>query len=331
MSEENLNTEAVVEEVAPVENTETMEEASAEGEQSLEETLEVMQEEGTPEEKEVAKQMLRKIKLKVDGEEIEEELPFDLPPEAEDYIRKQLQLAKVANKRMQESAELKKVRGQMEDEIKEFVMALRENPESVLSDPKLGIDIDELASRVMNRKIEEESKSPEQKARETMEKELTEARKKLEEIQLQKEQVERAKIEEQMVRELQDGIQEAIETEGLTKDARVIKRFTEAMKAAASMNIELTPQEVAPLIKKQMYEDAKFLINQIKDEELEEMVGKDRLNRFRKRIVPQIKTPINKDIQDTGTKENKSLEELLKKPKKINSADFFRNLSKQVK
>ena len=47
---------------------------------------------------------LNALRLKVDGQELEEELPFEIPddPEAVEYMTRQLQMAKMGSKRAQE-------------------------------------------------------------------------------------------------------------------------------------------------------------------------------------------------------------------------------------
>src|SRR3990167_3492703 len=88
-----------------------------------------------------AEKKLRKLKLKIDGEEIEEE--FD--PEDNDYLTKQFQLAKVAQKRMGEYSALEK-------DVQEFFNLLKTNPKKVLTDPNIGLDLKEFAASI----IEEE-------------------------------------------------------------------------------------------------------------------------------------------------------------------------------
>ena len=65
---------------------------------------------GTPKQKAEAKKMLKSLKLKVDGREYEEELPFEIPDDenAKNWMIKQLQLGKMGTKRAQEYGELER-------------------------------------------------------------------------------------------------------------------------------------------------------------------------------------------------------------------------------
>jgi len=53
---------------------------------------------------------LNALRLKIDGHELEEELPFEIPddPKAVEYMTRQLQMAKMGSKRAQEYAQLEK-------------------------------------------------------------------------------------------------------------------------------------------------------------------------------------------------------------------------------
>ena len=104
--------------------------------------------------KEAKAELRRKFKIKVDGEELEEEI--DLSDE-EAIIRK-LQLAAVAQKRMQEKALYEKKYGQLDKDIRSFFEILKNNPREILEDPNLNIDLKQLAEQILNEEIEEAQK-----------------------------------------------------------------------------------------------------------------------------------------------------------------------------
>lgn len=276
-------------------------------------------------------QLLRKLSLKIDGEELEEELPFDIDPKHAEWMQKQLQLARVSQKRMQEAAESRKHTQSMEDELKDFILTLRENPKEILNDPRLGLDLKALAQQVMNEELEEAAKSPEQLAKEKLELEREDLSKKLEQMQKEKLNAEQLKIETELARQYEDGVIASMEENGLQKDPRVIKRYADAMRAGLKFNIELTPHEIGPIIKKQMYEEAKFYATQLNDEELDNFLGKDRLSRVRKSMISKLrrKVPAKKAIKDTGIKELSQEDNVFaKKSNYKKSKDFFKQLKK---
>lgn len=308
---------------------ETTEESTEEVQASAEETSEVTEEELNELEKAEEIQMLRKLQLKIDGKEVEEELPFDVSPEHAEWMTKQLQLAKVSQKRMQEAAEIKKNNEALESELKDFLLALKEDPRAILTDPRLGIDLKKLATEEMNRQIEEEAKSPEQKEKERLEKEREELALKVKEMEEAKARAEQEKLENELAREYENGVIESIQENGLQQDPRVIKRYADAMKAGLKFGIQLTPQEIGPIIKKQLFEEAKFYVNQLGDEELDDFIGKDRMSRVRKSMISRLRKKMPpKNTVDTGNKEleQAKADPFKKKSQKINSKDFFKQL-----
>src|ERR1044072_3233583 len=60
----------------------------------------------TQEETKAEIKRLKKLQLKVDGEEYEEELPFEIDEDKADWMKKHLQMSKAAQKRMQEAKTL---------------------------------------------------------------------------------------------------------------------------------------------------------------------------------------------------------------------------------
>lgn len=108
---------------------------------------------------------LRSLRLKVDGREIEEDLPFEIPddPEAVEYMKRHLQMSRMGTKRAQEYAQLEK-------EIRQLITEGTKNPRQLLKE--LNIDERELARQIIEQEIENSQKSPEQLEKERIEQEL---------------------------------------------------------------------------------------------------------------------------------------------------------------
>src|ERR1700761_886672 len=150
----NTATAPIVESnTAPTETQDTsVDESSTEGEPEV--TAPV-----TP--KEAAR--IKKLKLKVDGKDYEETVNLD----DDEYLTRNLQLAKAAQKRMGEYAAL-------ERDVKSFIEALKKDPAKVLADPTIGIDVKQFAAKVIEQQIENAKKSPAQLEKERLEAELKE-------------------------------------------------------------------------------------------------------------------------------------------------------------
>lgn len=278
-------------------------------------------------------QVIRELALKVDGEDIIEQLPFDLPEEHAEYLKQQIQLAKVAQKRMQETASEKKQRLAVEGEVREFLTALREDPESVLSDPNLKVDLKALAERIMEKELKEAEKSPAQKEKEAYEKRIKE----LEDAKLKAEKESKTKElkaeEAKIAHELQSELISAMESGGLPKnDPDVLSMMAKNMRVALKFGIPVTARELVPIIKKEIYEKMKKQLGMLKDEELAAFIGKDRMGRITKSLVKTAKRESPADtakIRDSGKKEQEAANAAYSSPKRtMKQRDFFKELSK---
>ena len=261
----------------------------------------------------------KKYNLKVDGQQ--ETLEFD--PSNEEEIRKQLQLARVGQKRMQQFAEY-------ENNVKQLFELLQKDPIKVLNDPRLGIDPEtrkKMAEMIINNEIEEMQKTPEQRERERMQREYEDLKKKHEDTEKARVAAEQAKLQQQYAVQFDNDISDAIESSGLPKTSRTVKYFAEAMMFCVQNGIELSAKDLAPLIRKQTMSDFRDLVGSLPDEEFEDFIGKDTLSRIRKRSIQKIKQVAStaNQVRDTGVA-NKPVEKLAEK---VNAKDFFKNLGRR--
>lgn len=278
--------------------------SNEEGPESAEEALEALDEaaEGASKEtKEAIKDLKRKLILKVDGEEIEEEIDLG----DEDYLKKQLQLAKVSQKRMQEYANLEK-------EVRDFVQALKEDPKRVLSDPSVGIDLKELAQAVIEEEIENSKKSPEQLEKERLEAELRELKQKHEEEQKRRQDEEFQRLEQQEAERYDMLMTRALEKADVPKTPYVVKKMADYMYLGLQQGIELKPDDVLPLVREEIQSDIKQMFSVMPEKLVEELIGSEVLGKIRKsRVEKAKKAPksLKKSVSDTGkTKEQKTAE-----------------------
>lgn len=269
--------------------------------ESAEEALEALDEAGegaSKETKEAIKNLKRKLLLKVDGEEIEEEVDLS----DEDYLKKQLQLAKVSQKRMQEYANLEK-------EVRDFVQALKEDPKKVLSDPSVGIDLKKLAQSVIEEEIENSKKSPEQLEKERLESELRELKRRHEEEQKKRQEEEFQRLEQQEAERYDMLMTKALEKADVPKTPYVVKKMADYMYLGLQENIDLKPDDVLPLVREEIQNDIKQMFSVMPEKLVEELIGSEVLNKIRKNRVAKAKSApksLKKSVSDTGkTKEEK--------------------------
>jgi hypothetical protein len=256
------------------------------------------------EKKEIQKQ-IKKFKLKVDGQEVEEELDLS----DEEAIKKHLQLSKVSQKRMQSEAQLRKA-------AEQFVDLLRKDPKKVLSDPNINIDLKKFAKEIIEADLEEQNKTPEQKEIEKLRADLQARIDKEKEDDENRKKSEFERIQSETEKKLESDITDALEVGNLPKTPYTVKKMAEIMMTALENDIELSPKEVIPLLRKQIQDDVKQMFSASSDDLLEELLGNENLSRLQKRRVAKAKKaietpaevkPTGKELEDREQKEEKKM------------------------
>lgn len=258
---------------------------------------------------------LNALRLKVDGHELEEELPFEIPddPEAVEYMTRQLQMAKMGSKRAQEYAQLEK-------EIRNLIQEGTKNPRRLLKE--LNIDEKELARQIIEQEIENSQKSPEQLEKERIEAELKSLKEEREREKQDFERREFERLQEQAYEKYDSQMSAALDKSDLPKEPYVVKKIADYMLVALQQGYDVSPEDVLPLVRDEIKSDIQALIKVMPDEVLEQFLGKDVFNRFRKKNLAKAKEASTvttaKAVKDTGGKAPSKEPE-----KKISFKDFF--------
>lgn len=283
------------------ESTESTE-LSAEGEESVEDL--------TPAEIKKYKQ----LKLKFNGKETFEDLPFEVDDAQLEWMTKQRQKAMLADHKANEYS-------QLEREIGAFIQELRANPKKALSNPAIGLDIKQFAAQILQEEIEQSQKSPEQIEKEGLEAELRAIR---EEREKEKQDMSAKELERLTEREYErydNLMSSALESSDLPKSPYIVKKMTELMMLGIENNIDVSPADVIPLIRDEMHRDIQEMFQVMPAEVIEQIIGKSNLDKLRKRRVAGAKppVPVRASIADVGSKAPK--EQKKEDPKTIK--DFF--------
>jgi hypothetical protein len=250
-----------------------------------------------------------------DEREIEEDLPFDIPddPEAVEYMKRQLQMARMGTKRAQEYAQLEK-------EIRQLITEGSKNPRQLLKE--LNIDERELARQIIEQEIENAQKSPEQLEKERIEEELKALKEEREREKQSFEQKEFERLQEQAYEKYDQQMTMALEKSNLPKEPYVVKKIADYMLVALQEGYDVSADDVIPLVKQELEKDIQTLINAMPDEALEQFLGKQRLANFRKKNLAKAKEAVAvssaKAVKDTGGKTSAKEPE-----KKMSYKDFF--------
>jgi len=239
---------------------------------------------------------IRELKLKVHGEEFTEELPFEIEedPEVVEYLTKQLQLSKAAQRAMQEKSTFEKQVGQ-------FFQDMKSNTKAKLIE--LGIDPKEFAAQVIEEEIKKAQMSPEQLKQMELEQELARLREeaKSKEEQFNQRELERVRAIE--FEKIDNQMTQALDRSDLPKKPYVVRKIAEYMLYGANNGIDLSPEDVLPLVRQDLLGDLQEIINTLPEDKAEEFIGKEVLNRFRKKNLAKAKqTPasVKSSIRDVG-------------------------------
>ena len=231
-----------------------------------------------------AAKKLKSLKIKVDGQEFEERLPFEIDDtkEAREYMAKQLQMSKVAQKRMGEKA-------QLEGEVRQFLDLLKKDPKKLLSDPTYGVDLKKLAAQMIEEEIANAAKSPEQLEKERYQKELAELK---EQRAKEKEEYEKREFErvQQLEYERYDSLMtQALEKSDLPKSPYVVKKMADYMLMGLQEGMDISPEDVLPLVRDEILEDIRQMAQSMPLETIEKLFGGDVLSKIRKKNVAKAK------------------------------------------
>lgn len=256
------------------------------------------------------------IKLTIDGKEID----YDISDR--ERLANDLQLAYGSDKRFKEA---KKLRGQALDLINKIL----ENPEEILTNEALkarGFDFRDVAERYLYKQLQLEQMSDSERRAYENEQRI----KKYEEQEtLSKKQIEEQKIntlKEQYRESYQQQFISAVESTKLPKAPWVFSRMAEHMKTAIRKGYkDVTPLDVAPLVKQEWLEANRATLANVSDDELSEVLPKEMAERIRKQNIAKSKQNL---FQNNAPKPNGQLKNSVKKPSVSSVYSFMDSLLK---
>lgn len=227
-----------------------------------------------------------------------------------------------ADEKWQEAAKVRK-------DMEALVQLLQTDPAMALE--RMGHNIDDFAESRIKSRIEEMKKSPEQLAKEKLEKELQKLKKEMESKEEEGRQRELTQLQEKFAVEIENDIMGALESDKeFPNSPYVVKRVADLMiYAMQNGKTDITAKDVLPTAKKQINQELREMYSLAPDDVFEALVGKDRLNKYRKGRIKrkpsdQPATPLASAIQSTGQAELDNKKE--DKGKAKLAKNFFRNL-----
>lgn len=276
----------------------------------------------TPAEIKAEKKYLKSLKLKVYGQDVTEDLPFDLEdtPENVKFMTTQLQMSKAAQRAMQE-------RGTFEKQIEAFFANLKNPAETANVLAKMGIDPVEFAARQLEAEVKKQALSPAERKALEQEEEIKnlKAEKLRAEQEFKQRQFEASR--KQISERLENQMIQALDKTDLPNTPYVAERITKYMILALNDKENpqmLTPEEVLPLVRDDITREIQETFGKMSPEDFEKFVGKENFNKVRKKNIEKVRqvTPATTKaaIKDIGAKgkEPKPVEQ-----PKIKARDFF--------
>lgn len=272
--------------------------------------------------KEAAKKTLKQLSIKVDGEELIEDLPFEIPddPKAIEWMKRELQMGRMGQKRAQEKSVLEK-------EVTKLLQDLKTDPFKVLADPAVGVDVKQAVEKFIEQQIENAKKTPEQLELETVKEELRQERERQATEKQAREAAEREALVEKYASEYDNQINTALEANKIPKSPSAIKKVIDYMQLATDMGKEISINDVIPFVSEELMNDHIEHLKALPDEALESFYPKEIYERMRKIAVakakkakenPALKAPTS--APNTG---KTSKEEDKKKDDKISFSKYF--------
>ncbi len=259
-------------------------------------------------------------KLKVGGKDVEVD---------ESELLKRAQMGYSADEKWQEAAKMRK---QMDG----FIQLLQRDPAKALE--QMGYDVDKMAEERIQHRIAEMQKSPEQVEREKLQRELQDMKDRDAQREEEYRTKETQRIQDQYAIELENDISQALDsnTYGFPKTPYVVKRIADTMILAVQQGIatnnarlkNITAKDVLPIVEAEIRQELNDMYQSSPDDVFESLVGKQRLNAYRKSKIKKTaaKPSGSNEVKQTGAKELNKAKESQAPAKKLSSKDFFKNL-----
>lgn len=236
--------------------------------ESTGETVENTESQATPETKAEIKAAKERFKYTIDGEDVEEEIDLS----DKEGLRKRLQMAHAADKRMTEAKSAKQ-------KAYEIVKAFEEDPANIFK--RLGPKGREAAEKFLLEQINEELLTPEQKQARDEKRELEELRK---EKAKQKEEAEKSELsakEQKYASEFQTTIIQALEKCKLPKSPRLVADVARLWSKKMDTGVDLDADDLAKMILDERSGDQKALVKDMDGDQLIAYFGEEIANKIR--------------------------------------------------
>lgn len=216
----------------------------------------------------------RKYKLKIDGQEIEQEL-------TDDEIAIRLQKGHAADKRMQEAAEVRK-------QVAALIEHIQKDPFGALKEG-LGIDALKLAQERLAQQYEEAQLPEHVRTQRKLERELETERARLKAIEDERSAAESQQLEQRQYQDLYQKFDSALQKVSVPVDQNTLRMMAQTMKDAAAEGLDLTPEQLAAEVDAQVSGWTVSVLKGLEGDALCKRLGDDVVNKILRFKVSQVR------------------------------------------
>ncbi|CAB4199938.1 hypothetical protein UFOVP1351_16 [uncultured Caudovirales phage] len=225
---------------------------------------------------------VKKLKLKVDGQELEEEIDLD----DEENLKRHLQMSKAAQKRMSEAAKAKRDNEELAKVFKGPVKDLFKYADALGKTPQqLRQELEEYFAA----QLEEEMLTPEQKKVRDAEQIIREREEEKRRAKEQEEAAEKEHWQKHYAQEYDKKITEALSSSGLPKTPKTVHRMASLMSKNLEMGLDLEPKHLVDIVREEYLTEIKELFGASDGDTLLKMLGDDVANKIRKSDLARLK------------------------------------------
>lgn len=262
--------------------------------------------------------LIKEFELKVNGKQIKTKIDLS----DDEAIKRELQKAHAFNDVSQENATIKKALQQRIAEWKQDPVKLFE---------ALELDPTEWSANHLDKLIEEQNKSPEQKEAEAKQREYEEMRQRIAEMEAREERLRKA-IQEQEEAKQQEILRNSLieEMNSAISQSKFLENTPEVRQELADLmyrysekypDQEITAEMVLPILEKQYRTKAEYGVKKFQDNDIISTLGKDTIERLYKQLKQQAApveakkvTPVLPSQTQVPSVETKKVEEPKKRP-----------------
>lgn len=272
--------------------------------------------------KQEVKAQIKKLKIKVDGKELEKEL--DLANEAE--LIKMLQMSEMSNKRAQEAAELRKKHQARESELNNFLELLKEKPELILS--QMGKNPVELAEKWLQDEVEKMQMDPKERRIKELEAEMKKVADERAAAKKAQEEAQKKYLNDKYTADYEQQLKKAMDSGSIPSEPELVNSMVAYMAKAVEQSIDISFDDIIPLVKNSHRNIVKNTLKGFSAQELLELLSEAQVNELLVKKAPKapkkVVPPTPQSIKDSGDGKDANVGPKLRNQ---SSEDFFRNLT----